>query len=58
MFAVLGLLDLLWITWIVAGVALVRWLLSDTEDRTRRIEAKLDRILKHLNLDDDEPPPP
>lgn len=57
MLAMLGVFDFFLITWIVAGVAFVRWLLSDTEDRTKRIEAKLDRIQKHLDLDDDEPPP-
>lgn len=57
MFAMLGVFDFFLITWIVAGVAFVRWLLSDAEGRTKRIEAKLDRILEHLDLDDDEPPP-
>lgn len=57
MFVMLGVFDFFLITWIVAGVAFVRWLLSDAEGRTKRIEAKLDRILEHLDLDDDEPPP-
>ena len=54
----LGVFDLFWITMIVSSVAFYSWLLSGAEGRTQRVEAKLDRILKHLGLDDDEPTPP
>ena len=56
--SVLGILDLLWIAWVVGGMAFLRWLLSDSDARTQRIEAKLDRVLKHIGLDDDELQPP
>ena len=39
---------------IVVGAA---WYFS-ADTRTQQVEAKLDRILKHLGLDDDEPTPP
>jgi len=58
MLAVLGYFDLIWIFWIVAGVAWFASMYSGSEDRTQRVEAKLDRILMHLKLDDDDPPPP
>ena len=57
MLAALNLIDLSSIFFIVAFVAWVTSLFSAAEDRTQRLEAKLDRILKHLGLDDDEPPP-
>lgn len=56
MLAALGYFDLLWVFWIAAGVA---WFASSSaEERSQRVEAKLDRILKHLGLDGDDEPPP
>jgi len=49
--------DLFWIALIVTSAV---WYFG-TEAQSKRIEAKLDRILKHLGLDehdDDEPTPP
>ncbi len=54
MLAMLTFDDLFWIAVIVTGAV---WYFS-TETQTQQIEAKLDRILKHLGLDDDEPTQP
>ena len=58
MLAMLEFFDLYWIAIIVAVVAWFTSLYSGAEAQTQRVEAKLDRILKHLGLDDDEPTPP
>ena len=56
--SMLGYFDFIWIAIIVAGVAWFTSLYSGAEARTQRVEAKLDRVLKHLGLDDDESAPP
>lgn len=58
MLAMLEFFDLYWIAIIVAAVAWFTSLYSGAEARTRRVELKLDQILRHLGHDDDETSPP
>ena len=53
MLATLNFSDLFWIALIVTSAV---WYFG-TESQTQSVEAKLDRILKHLGLDDDESTP-